>query len=101
MNLKELMDQMNYNLHARERTGKSMLPEIQARLVKVMMTNSEMTEEQKQEFEQNLYFSPEIFDNSAMYSGLPQVREVLKTFKSMNQIPELVEEQVVEVGRSR
>lgn len=101
MNLKELMDQMNYNLHAREKTGKSMLPEIEASILKVIMTSPEVTEEQKREFEQNLYFSPEIFDNPTMYSGLTQVREILKTFKSLDQVPEMMEEQVVETGRSR
>lgn len=101
MKLETLMDQMNYNLRAREKSGRSMLPEIEASILKVIMTNPEITEDQKQEFEQNLYFSPEIFDNPNMYSGLPQVREVLKTFKSMEQVPELMEEQVVETGRSR
>ena len=71
MNIVELMDMMNYNL-SRE-NGKSMLGEIQKKIIDLEFSNPNINKEQMDRFEANLFSNPSMFSSKINYSGIRDV----------------------------
>ena len=71
MNISELMNMMNYNLS--RHSGKSMLGEIEKKIVDLYFSNPHLDTQKMDSFEANLYSDSRIFDQNIDYSSVNTV----------------------------
>lgn len=84
--MSKLNEIMNYNRYSREKSGKSMLPEIESELMKAF-SKMDSTKEMQESFFANIVTTPEVFENPEMYRGLENLREPvmqMQTYLSTN-----------------
>ena len=87
-NIKEILDMMNYNL-SRKATGKSNLGQIQNRLTDLFFQNPNLTREQIEHFQANLFSNSNMFDRNIDYSSVATVdnhfNQKLEAYKTIEE----------------
>lgn len=82
MTMQNLMNNMNYNLKARNNTDKSLLGEIQVSIIDTFFNSGNVTEEAMEQIEANLIGDSKIFNGEeSRYSSVNAVYEYYKAQK--------------------
>lgn len=80
----DIMNEMNYNLKGREKANRSLLPEIEKKLMIVFSNMNSKTSEMESNFNADLVTSSAVLDNPEIYQGLDKLKQALASVNKEN-----------------